>query len=180
MFRWFPKRNHGTHGRHGNTDRDYNKKRFISVVIFALSLVSIASAQPSSKDDAALTSLVKQLADAQVAFDVSALDRIFTSDYIEISPLGEFDPRDKVLGFYKPEMKPPGGIGMTLDVSEVSIRNYGKFAVVIAKLTYTPTGGQNAPPRSIRGTFVCRREGKDWKIASAQYTGIRPPQPPKT
>jgi ketosteroid isomerase-like protein len=155
-------------------------KRFPLLLILFLALAATGFAQSNSKDDAALTSLVKQLADAQVAFDLPALDRIFTSDYIEISPLGEFDPRDKVLGFYKPEMKPPGGVGMTLDVSEVSIRNYGKFAVVIAKLTYTPTGGQKAPPRSIRATFVCRREGKEWKIASAQYTGIRPPQPPKT
>src|SRR5215204_2141171 len=117
----------------------------IIVAVFLLSSAIAVSAQTSSKDDAALTSLVREMATYQITFDPAGLDKIFTSDYIEISPAGEFDPREKVLGFYKPEAKPSARTIPAIDVSEVSIRNYGKFAIVIAKLTYTVA--PNLPPR---------------------------------
>ena len=121
------------------------------------------------------------MTDAQIAYDPGTLDKIFTSDYIEISPLGEFDPREKVLGFYKPEEKPDASrMSVSLEVTDFSIRNYGSFAVVIAQFNYsTVMEGKPMPPRKLRATIVCRKEKGDWKIASAQYTGIRPPQPPK-
>ena len=151
-------------------------KRLIIVASLILIAVPTAFAQTGSKDDAALKSLIKRMTDAQLTYDAAALDKIFTADYIEISPVGEFDPRDKVLGFYKPELKPPAM--PTLEISEYSIRNYGKYAIVIAKLTYVMTvNGKPAPPRAMRATYVCRQEKGSWKIASSQYTGIRPPQP---
>lgn len=151
----------------------------LKVFIFVL-LLSCVSASAQSKDDAALKSLVKQLTDAQTNFSPDALDKILTADYIEISPLGEFDPRDKVLGFYKPESKPPADkMSATTQAADFSIRVYDKFAVVITQLNLTIISeGKILPPRSIRATFVCCSEKGVWKIASAQYTGIRPP--PKT
>ena len=153
----------------------------LKVFIFIL-LLSSVSVFAQSKGDAALKILVKQMVDAQTNFQPDALDKILASDYIEISPLGEFDTRDKVLGFYKPEMKPPADkMSATNEVSDFSIRSYGKFAVVIARLNYNiVSDGKPLPPRSIRVTYVCRREKGAWKIASAQYTGIRPPQSPPT
>lgn len=148
-------------------------KRVTFLFILFLLSIGTASAQTASNDEAALKSLIQKLADAQITFDTTALDQIFTSDYIEISPAGEFDPREKVLGFYKPELKPPAG--PKLEISEHSIRSTGKFAIVIVKLTYTMTmDGKALPPRSMRATFVCRQEKGAWKIASSQYTGIRP------
>ena len=133
------------------------------------------------KDEAAFKSLIKQMTDAQIAYDAATLDKIFASDYIEISPLGEFDPRDKVLGFYKPELKPdPAKVSTSAEMSEWSIRVRDKSAVVIVRLDYTITAeGKKAPPRGMRATFVCAKEKGVWKIASAQYTGIRPAQPQK-
>lgn len=154
-------------------------KHLIAFIFFLVVTASLVPGQSSSKSDAALVNLIKQMTDAQLAYDVPALDRIFTSDYIEISPVGEFDPRDKVLGFYKPELK-PSGVAPKLEISEHSFRSYGKIAIVIVKLTYTMTvDGKVMPPRNMRATFVCRQEKGLWKIASAQYTGIRPPQPAK-
>ena len=156
-------------------------KVFIFVLIFSFAAIS---ALAQSKDDEALKSLVKQMTDAQAAYDAATLDKIFTADYIEISPVGEFDPREKVLGFYKPEMKPPAGkMSATTEAAEFSIRSYEKFAIVITRLNYTITSdGKTLPPRSMRAMIVCRKEKGAWKIASAQYTGIRPPQtqPTKT
>lgn len=150
----------------------------LKVFIFSLLLLSSISAFAQSKDDDALKSLVKQMTDAQSAYDAAALDKIFTADYIEISPVGEFDPRDKVLGFYKPELKPPADkMSATTELADFSIRVYDKFAVVIVRFNYTLTSdGKPLPPRSIRAMIVCKKEKSAWKIASAQYTGIRPPQ----
>lgn len=150
----------------------------LKILFFILILSGFVFAQ--SKDDESLKALIKQMTDAQTAYDAAALDKIFTADYIEISPVGEFDPREKVLGFYKPELKPPADkISATTELAEFSIRNYEKFAVVIVRLNYTITAeGKTLPPRSMRATVVCRKEKGAWKIASAQYTVIRPPAQP--
>ncbi|MEZ5423272.1 MAG: nuclear transport factor 2 family protein [Pyrinomonadaceae bacterium] len=154
------------------------KTRLFLLTAILLTLSSVSFGQSESKNDVELKALVQRMADAQMAFDVKGLDAILTQDYIEISPLGEFDPRDKVLGFYKPEMAPPGGkIPGKVDFSEYSIRVNGKSAIVIVKETFSMTvDGKAAPPRSLRIMFVCRREKGVWKVASAQYTGIRPKQ----
>ena len=153
----------------------------LKVFIFLL-LLSSVSAFAQSKETDALKSLVKQMTEAQAGYNAAALDKILTADYIEISPLGEFDLREKVLGFYKPESKPPADkMSATTETTEFSIRVYDKFAVVIVRLNYTITSdGKQLPPRSIRATIVCRKEKAAWKIASTQYTGIRPPQPQPT
>lgn len=154
------------------------------VTIFAaiLTLAAISGlSQTAAKDESTFKALIKQMTDAQAAYDAPALDKLLTPDYIEISPLGEFDPRDKVLGFYTPEAKAAAG-NMTpvLEVTELSMRTYDKFAIVIAKFTYTiQVDGKTMPPRSMRVTFVFRKEKDAWRVASAQYTGIRAPQPPK-
>lgn len=135
--------------------------------------------QSSSKDEQVLKDLIKQLTDAQIAYDAPTLDKILTADYIEISPLGEFDPREKVLGFYTPQAKADAGKASTsIEIAETSIRAYKDFAIVIDRFNYTiEVDGKKLPPRSIRAMIVCRKENGKWKIASAQYTGIRPTAP---
>lgn len=149
----------------------------LKVFIFVL-LFSSVSVFAQSKEESALKSLVKQMTDAQSNYQPDVLDKIFAADFIEISPVGEFDTREKVLGFYKPELKPPADkMSAETEVDEFSVRNYGKFAVVIARFNYKITSaGKTLPPRSMRVTLVCKKEKNGWKIASAQYTGIRPPQ----
>jgi uncharacterized protein (TIGR02246 family) len=156
--------------------------RYVISILVTLATVvcSIAAGQQSQriKDERELTALVKQMAEAQSKFDPATLDKIYTSDFIEISPVGEVDPRDKVLGFYKPEAKPPADMTPTVTSDEFLIRTYNNFAVVIARLTYAVGNAPAArPPFSIRVTLVCRKEKGGWKIASSQYTGIRPPRP---
>ena len=157
---------------------------YVMSALFTFAAVGCCIAAPQqskpSQDEQELTALVRQMAEAQSKFDPATLDRIYTSDFIEISPVGEVDPRDKTIGFYKPEAKPPGdkmSVGVTSD--EFLVRSYGNFAIVVARLTYAPVEGAPAvrPPFSIRATFVCRKEKGVWKIASSQYTGIRPPRP---
>src|SRR5262245_42623933 len=144
-------------------------------ILSAIFILSANVVLAQNDDTVVLQSLVKQMVDAQSAYDPARLEKLTTADYIEISPVGEFDPREKMLGFYKPELKPTN-MEVKNEVDEFSVRNYGKFAVVIARLNYLVTmDGKPMPPRGIRATFVCRKEKGEWKIASVQYTGIRPP-----
>ena len=157
------------------------RRNFALLFLLIMSAALPAAAQNNAKDEAALKSLVDQLTTAQAEYDPVALDRIFTPDYIEISPAGEFDPRDKVLTFYTPEWKAKSG-GMTINIEETypSIRIYGPTAVVITEMSYTMSkDGQSRPGPRIMATIVARKDKGTWKIASAQYTGIRPPNAPK-
>jgi hypothetical protein len=71
----------------------------ILVAAFTIMAVTFCTfAQTDSRSDTALKAVVKQMTDAQVAYNPATLNKVFTVDYIEISPLGEFDPRAKVLG----------------------------------------------------------------------------------
>lgn len=152
--------------------------KFRSLSMILILVVSAASAysQTGSKDEATLRTLVKRMLDAQVAYDPTELDKVFSADYIEISPVGEFDPREKVMSFYGPEAKQAAaGISTTAEATDFSIRQYDKFAVVITAVKYgIAREGTPLPPRSIRATIVCRKDKGEWKIMSAQYTGIRP------
>lgn len=144
-------------------------------ILFFLAIFCSVSSSAQTSDEQKLKALLKQMTDAQTAYDAAALNRIFTLDFIEVSPVGEFDPREKVLSFYTTKAKAEAGnMSASLDISEYSIRTYEKFAVVISKFTYTVTAdGKPLPPRSMRVTIVFRKEKGEWKIASAQYTGVR-------
>lgn len=148
---------------------------FAAILIAVFALASLAQ---TSKDDALVKATVRKLIDAQIAYDVKVLDSLLTADYIEISPLGEFDPRDKMLGFYAPEQRPKVDMKVSVEDTEYSIRVRDKHAIVIARLNYAVTvDGKPAPPRSLRATYLMEKQKSGWKIASAQYTGVRPQQP---
>ncbi len=149
----------------------------MSFMFVALTTFSSAEAQhPLSQNENDLRGLVMKMTAAQLNYDPDALDKIYANDFIEISPVGEVDPRAKTIGFYKPEVnRGRPNQEMTVAANEFSIRTYGKSAVVIAKLTFSPTGNQAAsrPPFSFRVTLLCRKLHGAWKIVSSQYTGIR-------
>lgn len=147
----------------------------LSVLLIASAI--LVSAQSNFKDEAALKQLVDRLTTAQTEYDPAALDKLFTADYIEISPAGEFDPRAKVLTFYTPDAKAKmAGISVSVEKTYPSIRVYGDVAVVIVEMTYKMSkDGAHRPGPKMMATIVTRKEKGTWKIASAQYTGVRPP-----
>lgn len=157
-------------------------KTFLFVVILFLT-ASSAYSQSHSNDEQALKHVVQKLVDAQTEFDGAGLDKLFTTDYVEISPIGELDTRAKVLDFYSPKVKAArGATSVAVEAVDHSIRVYDKFAIVIAKFNYKIiVAGKPIPPRSMRATMVFRKQKEDWKLASAQYTSIllaEPPAPP--
>jgi uncharacterized protein (TIGR02246 family) len=144
-------------------------------------LTGFVYANQDAKVAEQLKTLVQQMVDAQRKFDQAALNNILAPDYIEISPVGEFDSREKVIGFYDPKANEGKTDSLTTAaVDEYDIRIYGETAVVIARITYAPKAVENQPARppiGMRITIVCRKNKGKWQIASTQYTGIRPPRP---
>lgn len=123
----------------------------------------------------ALVTLVGDFVHAQLAFDVPRLTALTTADYLEISPVGEVDGREKMLGFYAPANKTSAP---SIEVLEPLVRIFGDTAIIVVRLSYTmsvPGRAPDQPPRvmALRASFVARRDAGRWKLASAQYTGIR-------
>ncbi|HEX8637870.1 MAG TPA: DUF4440 domain-containing protein, partial [Pyrinomonadaceae bacterium] len=104
------------------------------VVLLLLTGTTGIRAQSRNKqnsDEQALTELVKQMVNAQTNFDTSTLEKVYAADFIEISPVGEVDPREKTIGFYKPEANPDRDkMKATVTTDEFSIRTYNNFAIV--------------------------------------------------
>jgi ketosteroid isomerase-like protein len=149
----------------------------ISTVV-ALVIASALALSAQDKEKNAVEQLVRDQIAAQTAYDRAKLDQITTKDYIEISPLGEFDERAKMLDFYKPELKPLD-LNVKTELKDFSTRVNKDHAISIVRIDYAMSSrGQAFPTRSIRATFVCRKEGRMWRVASAHFTGIRPPQAP--
>ncbi|MBN8816890.1 MAG: nuclear transport factor 2 family protein [Sphingomonas sp.] len=134
----------------------------IRSVLFA---VAIASAVPAMASPARVNdpvAVVDAFAAAQQSFDQAALAELTAPDFVEISPLGEVDPRDKMLGFYAPEKK-AAGPAVTMD--ERTVRTTGNVAIVTLRYAF----GE----RAMRAVYVVRRDAGVWRLVSAQYTPIR-------
>ncbi|SEM78720.1 protein of unknown function [Sphingomonas gellani] len=135
-------------------------------VLAPLALVATAPAMAAPGDEAAVSRLTDAFVAAQRGFDQAALARLTAPGYVEISPLGDVDARDRMLGFYAPDKKrdsPP------LILTERSVRLYGDTAVETARLAFGPA--------AMRATYVAHRQGREWVLISAQFTPIRTPRP---
>jgi len=114
--------------------------------------------------------LVQKHVQAQANFDQKTLDAITHSQYIEVSPAGEVDERAKMLGFYAIENKKQVPV---VEVLEPVFRDVAEGKLVIAKLRYKMQAGEQTRQFSIRASYMLCKEKADWKVCSAQYTGIR-------
>lgn len=134
--------------------------------------IALASEQTRPSAHEALVRIVEDFIRAQRTFDVPRLTALTTPDYLEISPVGEVDSREKMLSFYAPERK---SSAPTIEIREPVVRVFRDSAIVVGKLAYTiQAPGQ--PPRlmELRASFVAHCVAGRWKLASAQYTAIRP------
>ena len=148
------------------------------LTLFALVLSSSAGPAVARDDqalDARVVALIQAFSEARSRFDAKALDALLSPDYVEISPIGEIDRREAVLGFYagdKARPSPP----MTLSTQDV--RRYTDTAIVIGSVTYVvPAPNGATVERTLRATYVERWGGGRWQMASAQFTGVQPPPP---
>src|SRR5262245_7898698 len=113
-------------------------------LIAAACLLAVSNAfAQTPRPQAAIEVLLKQFVEAQRSFDLKQIDASLAPDYVEISPVGEVDPRAKVLTFYAPEKRVADAPEAALD--EINTRMYGDMAVTIARLTYQMKGPNGAP-----------------------------------
>lgn len=145
-----------------------------SLALVLASSAASVEARDAQASDAPVVALVQAFSDARSHFDTRALDAMLSPDYVEISPLGEIDRREAVLGFYagdKARPSPP----MTLAAQDV--RRYADTAIVIGSITYVvPAPNGASVERTLRATYVERRTGGRWQMVSAQFTGVQPPR----
>jgi ketosteroid isomerase-like protein len=140
----------------------------------ALACMSITAAHAATPEQS-VSELVQRFTTAQGTFDRTALEALTAENYIEISPLGEVDPRAKMLSFYvKHDDKPLPAI----TVDEIAPRVLGNTAIVLAKVSYAMTVGGQTRTSALRSSFVAQQQDGAWKLVSAQYTPIRPPAAP--
>ena len=139
--------------------------------LLAVSVVSPALAQQPANTQ--ILASVQSLVTAQETLDVARMDQVLAPDYVEISPLGEVDPRARVLGFYAPDKKPAAAMVPHLTLDEVNTRSFGETAVLIARVRFTPQGASEPAGAGMRVTFVLRSSGGQWRVVSSQYTPIR-------
>lgn len=123
---------------------------------------------PVMAQDATVRQVVERFEAARAGFDQAALAATLAPQFEEISPAGEVDSREKVLGFYAPEAKRPAP-PMTTDA--VTVQTLGDTAIVTSRISMTIPG---APaPRAIRARYVVRAGTSGWQLVSAQYTPMR-------
>ena len=140
--------------------------------IAAASLVSAPVAAQSVEVD---TQKLGQRAEAFVRvrnqFDQAAMIAMMAPDYQEVSPIGEVDSRDRVIGFYAADKK---SVAPPMTITEAVARPSGAIGVVTMRIAYTMPGKDGQmQTRALRAGFVARRIKGDWQFVSLQFTPIR-------
>jgi ketosteroid isomerase-like protein len=143
-----------------------------------LCLLAPVVAMASEPANAALLQRANALLAAQLAFDQPALDGLLASDYLEVSPVGDVDTRDQVIGFYSAEAKAKAAAGPTpIDarLDDVQVRVAGGAATLVARETIRMPSPDGPRAIAMRVQFQFRLVDGQWRIATTQYTGMRPP-----
>ena len=133
-----------------------------------LSSAASAWAGPTSVEQ--LKEVAQAYVKAQFSFDQATLRRLTAEEFVEVSPKGEVDERDAVIGFYAPEKRvaaPP------YVVQDQRVRLTGDLGVITQRVTI------GSPPRlmSLSQVLTVSRIGRDWKLTSSQSTPMSPARP---
>jgi hypothetical protein len=140
--------------------------------IAAASLVSApVSAQSVEVDIQKLGQRAEAFVRVRNQFDQAAMIAMMAPEYQEVSPVGEVDSRERVIGFYAADKKsaaPP------MTITETVARLAGTIGVVTMRIAYTMPGKDGQmQTRALRAGFVAQRIKGDWQFVSLQFTPIR-------
>jgi len=133
--------------------------------------VAAATASDQVTDLKLVEELVNKFTEAQVQKDAATLRSLTADQYVEISPLGDVDPREKMLGFY---VKTTGSVTPTLAIDDRTVALSADTAVMTVKLHYTMNKDGQSRSFEMRVGYVAHKEGGQWKLLSSQGTPIRP------
>ena len=138
----------------------------LTVVCGITSFSRLAFAQ--EKIDA--VKLVERHIKAQAEFDQAAIAAITHSKFVEISPKGELDEREKMLSFYSADKKVNAP---EMTVKEISKRDFGDTQFIVMALSYQIAMQDQVRHFKMRASFITCKENQELKICSAQYTPMR-------
>jgi len=108
-------------------------------------------------------------ANAVISYDVSTLDRLLAKDYLEVSPLGEVDEREKVLSFYRVPQDQRGPSPTKLELSDWIIRFPEKSTAVVVFREDLEVAGRKM---SFRVTSVLHQKGSQWQLVANHVNGL--------
>ena len=153
------------------------KNLFISAIF--LLLVTLTAFSQSKKDEEVIA-VAKKAVEAQENYDPAGLEKIYASDYVEISPKGEIDVREKAIGFYKvDDVEKAKSRTPKYILDEFKVRHYGKYAMIISRFSISMKNDTSKPPTAVGLVlYALRKEKGAWKIYSAQFTPFPPPPRP--
>jgi hypothetical protein len=144
-------------------------------VLLSTCAALLPPAQAATDAVTPVTELVQRFTNAQAVMDAPTLAALTADNYIEVSPVGEIDPREKLLTFY---VKDDKRVLPAMKVEDSTTRLLGETAVVIAKIAYNQVIEGEPRAFALRSTFVAEKIGGTSKLVSAQYTPIRPSRNP--
>lgn len=137
----------------------------------ALVISASAAAQPVETDAQKLGRRAEAFVQVRNQFDQAAMIAMMAPEYQEVSPIGEVDSRERVIGFYAPDKKKPAP---PMTITETIARPAGALGVVTMRIAYAvPSKDGQVQSRALRAGFVARRTGKEWRFVSTQFTPIR-------
>lgn len=139
------------------------RRAVLIVVVAGCMLSATVSAWAGSTNVEQVKGIAHAFLQAQFSFDHASIQRLTAPGFVEISPKGEVDEREAVLGFYLPHKKTPAP---PYSIRDQKVRLTGKFAVI------TQTVDIGTPPRTMRlsQSLTAVRVGRQWKLTSSQST----------
>ncbi len=141
---------------------------------------SSAVAMHSHPDEKyAVAMVLTRFVHAQADYDQSVIEALLSSDYAEISPLGQVDTRSDVIGFYSKEIAEQAAVAKTSQMAELSdiiIEVIKDLSLVRAKEVVVAEKDGVQHSIAFRVSFILQRSTNGWLIKAAQYTPIREPK----
>jgi ketosteroid isomerase-like protein len=139
----------------------------------ALFLIALTQQQVNKDIENSLRSFVQ----ATLAYDVASLEKLVDKDYTEVSPLGEVDPHDKFLSYYRVPKDQQVRQPKLFTFSEMNLKFPTRDFAVAIYLEKLNFGTEQAPREmSVRVTTTLKKVKGKWLLFSNHYTGIRPKQ----
>jgi uncharacterized protein (TIGR02246 family) len=156
----------------GRISRLYAVAPSIALLLCLPGITNAVAQSGDSTPPAVVSGLVQRFIQAQKSYDPPTLKELTADNYVEVSPLGEVDTREAMLGFYNPAQRVDVP---SASVSDQNVRVFGDTAVDIVAIKYeVAESGKPSHDVMIRATFVAIRQQGVWKLASAQYNTIQP------
>ena len=117
-----------------------------------------------------IKSTIDTFVNAVIRYDVAILERITDPQYVEVSPLGQVDEREKFLSFYRVPADKRGPGPSKVELTDWLIRPIGKSGSVAIFRETLEIGGRKI---SFRVTTVLQMKGSGWVVVSNHATALR-------